>query len=202
MADDHNEAPRGALSPRDAALDMVPPERRADVLKAGADAGLTSNQDAAWLLLGHALATDAARRQTFDMGLAVARATQDVADMLQAMQSTTASIAPEVLKGATQAGRDTAGVIRIESAQVTEALKAAVGEAAKGAAARLAKAAAAKGPDIIEEWKWELARTVRAQTNKSSMMFAVVGAGLAILCVGLGILIVKGFPAFFGLQLL
>ncbi len=200
--DQNNEAPHGDLSPRDEALEMVPPDRRVDVLKAGADAGLTSNEDAAWLLLGHALATDAARKQTLDMGLAVARAAQDVADMLHAMQTATASIAPEVLKGAAAAGRDTAGMIRTESAQVTEMLKAAVAEAAKGAAARLAKAAAAKGPDIIEEWKWELARTVRAQTNKSSMRFAVVGAALAIVCVGLGILLVKGFPAFFGLQLL
>ena len=199
MTEDQNEeAPRahGDLSPRDAALDMVPPERRADVLKAGADAGLASNQDAAWLLFGHALATDVARKQTFDMGLAVARAAQDVAGMLQQMQAATASIAPEVLKGASQAGRDTAGVIRIESAQVTEALKAAVGEAAKSAAARLAKAAAAQGPTIVHGWKHELAAAAwdfsrRSQWRNLASLLTLLALGAIAGAVGT-LLIMKG----------
>ena len=173
---------------RDQVLASVPEAAREGILKMALDQNITDPSDPQWGMV--ALAWSA----TESAGLARAS--------LEEVRAAIAMIQDMIYKQTSAAGKDAAEVIKKETLESAAVLGKALTTASKEAAGRLAKAAAEQGPDIIEEWKWELARTVRAQTNKSSAMFAVAGAALAILCVGLGILLVKGFPTFFGLQLL
>ncbi len=154
------------------------PRAGVEIAQVAARYGLKPD-DPAWIIALAVHDADTARGAAIQAAQATAQASAQVVKAITQIEE-------RVLKGASQAGQDTAGVIRIESAQVAEALKAAVAEAAKGAAARLAKAAAAKGPDIIDEWKRELTHVARLETRRSLLRNGILGAALALACAGLG----------------
>lgn len=171
-------------------LDTVPQDRAAALAKAMMRYGVTDG-DPVIEIVRLAIDTDASRA-------AAAQAAETAGEAATQIVASIGQIEDRVLKGAAAAGRDTAGVIRIEASQVTEMLKAAVAEAAKSAAARLAKAAAAQGPAIVDEWKRELARAAwdfarRSQWRNLASLLALIaigalsGAAIALYVVKVGL---------------
>lgn len=156
---------------RDLALAAIPADLRETLLVWAGNHQINAPDDPFWTLA-----------ITMLNGLAVARASGEASEQILAAIG---QIEDRVLKGATAAGQDTAGVIRIESAQVTDALKAAVGEAAKSAAARLARAAAAQGPEIVNGWKRELAAAAwdfsrRSQWRNLASLLTLIALGAVV----------------------
>lgn len=158
-------------------LDAVAQDRAPELAKAMMRYGVTDG-DPIVEIVRLAIDTDAARAEAAQAAKTAAVASEEILAAI-------GQIDERVLKGATAAGRDTAGVIRAESAAVTDALKAAVGEAAKSAAARLARAAAAQGPEIVNGWKRELAAAAwdfsrRSQWRNLASLLTLIALGAVV----------------------
>ena len=177
-------------SPRDAALDAVPPERREHLLTRASDMGVTRVDDVLWGLVKSVVDVEAASEKAIAAMVAMKDAEATIpAAVLKSVQSAGSDLSADLTQALQdemiKVGRAIFRSIEIAQKQGAETLQA--------AASDLDKSAKAKGSAFIEAWKTEVAKATRAQveaalTKAIGVRWGAVALSLAAaLVVGAGI---------------
>jgi hypothetical protein len=180
----------GQRSPRDAAIDAVPPERRERLLTKASDMGVTRVDDVLWGLVKSVVDVEAASER------AVAA--------LAAMKDAENTIPHAVLGSVQRAGEDLSATIstKLQNSmiEVGQAIFQSIelaekrgAEAIQAAATDLDKAAKAKGAAYIDQWKAAVAKATDTQVQAAlkkaiGVRWSAVAMSLAAaLTIGAGI---------------
>ena len=180
----------GQRSPRDAAIDAVPPERRERLLTKASDMGVTRVDDVLWGLVKSVVDVEAASERTVAA--------------LAAMKNAESTIPAAVLRSVQSAGSDlSAGLtqdLQNQMVEVGQAIFQSIeiaekrgAEAIQAAASDLDKSAKTKGAAYIEQWKAAVTKAAAAQAEAAlkraiGVRWGAVAMSLAAaLVVGAGI---------------
>ena len=174
-------------SPRDAALDAVPPERREHLLTRASDMGVTRVDDVLWGLVKSVVDTETASEKAIAALAAIKDAESSIpAAVLRSVQSAGSDLSAGLTKDL-QEEMTRVGQAIFQAVEIAEKRGAAALEAA---ASDLDKAAIAKGAAYIETWKTEVAKATAtvAKTHLAKALAArwgsVAGVILAAFLVG------------------
>lgn len=177
-------------SPRDAALDAVPPERREHLLTRASDMGVTRVDDVLWGLVKSVVDVEAASEKAVAALAAMKSAESTIpAAVLESVQRAggdlSATISQELQNQMVEVGRAIFQSIEIAQKQGAETLQA--------AASDLDKSAQAKGAAYIDQWKAAVAKATDTQVQATlkraiGVRWGAVAMSLAAaLVVGVGI---------------
>ena len=177
-------------SPRDAALDAVPQERKERLLTKASDMGVTRVDDVLWALVKAVVDTEASAEKAIAALAAMKSAESTIpAAVLGSVQSAgsdlAAALAQDLQNQMVEVGRAIFQSIEIAQKKGAEALEA--------AASDLDKSAKAKGAIYIDQWKAAVAKATDTQVQAAlkraiGVRWGAVALSLAAaLVVGVGI---------------